>query len=199
MNIRSAFVPAAIRATVAALATSSAALAGSVGGVTVTFTQDTVLSTTTVRATGSLDTVLFGTPVVSQFGSAPWVSPGAGSIYAVPNVPTLKRFFINGFTPPAYGSGGLSSGTYLGPDVFAIEQNGTVGQLSLPTTYVANSPLDAAVRFNGTFATLGIAPGIYSITLPGAQVISYQFATIPAPGAAAVLGLSGLLAARRRR
>lgn len=61
--------------------------------------------------------------------------------------------------------------------------------------------LNYTVQLNGTLQTQDVGGGLFPLQLGAAQLVngSYTFTMVPTPGAAAVLGLGGLVAARRRR
>jgi hypothetical protein len=187
-----------------AMLLAPAALAGVpvvTGGGTLTFTEDTVLNVTTIRFVGSINTA--GMEVVSTgnvlFGSR--MRPFVGDLQLGPGIAPGITYLLNANVWPSFATELTSQtfGTFLGPDRVGFINNGNSDQIRVSDTYVSGSPLDAAAQFSGTFATLGIVPGNYTATVPGNGPITYVFSTIPTPGAAALLGVGGLVAMRRRR
>lgn len=61
--------------------------------------------------------------------------------------------------------------------------------------------LSASALVNGTIQTADVGGGLFPLQLHSGQVMeaSYSFTVVPTPGAAAMLGLGGLAAMRRRR
>ncbi|MBL0926963.1 MAG: hypothetical protein IBJ11_04830 [Phycisphaerales bacterium] len=174
--------------------------------VVITFTEDVSLSTTTIRAVGSLDTSPFtSSQYFEGLGSGAFVRASWGWVNIGPMFrPRIQYFFPAGTIPTLGASGSFASGSFLGPDVFGIAafqstSPGDPARVVLAADYASGSMFNAAAVYGGTFATLGIVPGAYVATLPGDQSLTYQFITIPAPGAAAMLAFGGVLAARRRR
>lgn len=189
------------------MAAVPAALAGDIDpppvitGGTLTFTQDTVSNVTTVRFVGAFNTTgltVLGTGLV-PFNSR--IVPSNGGVQFGPGVAQSINYNLNADIWPSYSGGQapVLTGTFIGPDRVGFGDNGLQDVLRLSDTYVSGTPLDAAMQFTGTFATLGIAPGTYSATVPGNGPINYVFNTIPAPGAAAMLLAGGLFASARRR
>jgi hypothetical protein len=136
------------------------------------------------------------------------------------------QYFINGNIPLLF-NGALAAGTATGQMSLAQLTGFAPPTLATYSTNLAYAPNSAATLFDATAPTAGAAAGLltagetyrwsFSFTLtrtagndPLAGIIStnYQggppslslsFAIIPAPGTAAVLGLAGVLVARRRR
>lgn len=102
-----------------------------------------------------------------------------------------------GFLIGAYGGSGIGLST--GGD--AVNIYDAVGTLIHGVTFGANSPgvtFDNTTGASGaitTFSAVGVNGAFNSVT--GSEVGSPGL--VPAPGAAALMGLGGLLAARRRR
>jgi hypothetical protein len=138
---------------------------------------------------GGLPNIFSGAAASSVTVSSPITLPG-GVVANAPAV-TLNNSYPSLFTV-AFGGANIrfsstsQSFTSSGPNSLNITFNGTAVDLNGIHTGTAN----AAMTMNFTI-------------LSGNQVnYSTSFATgglVPAPGAAAVLGLGGLLAARRRR
>jgi hypothetical protein len=118
----------------------------------------------------------------------------------------------NAFTFTGVGSGYNALSLYFGPtgDAFA-RPFGSIPDL---VTYGSTSPLTPAagtfVQTNGQFSGLGTYSGATSFSI-GDRTVSvtgftfsngsgtFELTVVPAPGAAALIGLGGLLGTRRRR
>ncbi len=111
---------------------------------------------------------------------------------------------VTGFLPA--GSGDPIFGE---PGRYEFSRSG-----SLDSTFIEDTP--SQLEFYSTYANLDAsfapfaAPEIFAppgsflgleaaITQTGTLTVTYEYSTIPAPGAAAVLGLAGLAGLRRRR
>jgi hypothetical protein len=136
------------------------------------------------------------------------------------------QYFINGNIPLLF-NGALAAATATGQMSLAQLTGFAPPTLATYSTNLPYAPNSAATLFDATTPTAGAAAGLltagetyrwsFSFTLtrtvgndPLAEIIStnYQggppsislsFAVIPAPGTAAVLGLGGVVVARRRR
>jgi subtilisin-like proprotein convertase family protein len=92
-----------------------------------------------------------------------------------------------------------------GADLWAAAA-GVLGSVSIPagTFHTTSSGSSAATSMNAAFAGQN-GNGTWTLTITdgtandSGSIAGWQLTIIPAPGAAAVLGLSGLFAARRRR
>ena len=169
--------------------------------IVVNITENTSTNQTMVQATGSLDTALFGTPLTGNFGGGTYLGANQGNIGLMPAPSPADHYTMAQPFMVPFGSGTSTSGTFLGPDIFMINSNGSFAdQLRLPANYVSGTPISAAGLLIGTFTSLGITPDTVVMNLPGEQTITVQFSTVPEP-AAGLLALAGAatLALRRRR
>ncbi|MFN0012533.1 MAG: hypothetical protein ACKVS8_12915 [Phycisphaerales bacterium] len=177
-----------------------AALAGAArGDIVVNFVENPDTSTVTVTATGSLQTAPLGTPIGGNFGFGSSLFPGGGYVALGPSPSIADHWTLGDFAVPFGGGVSFSIGTFVGPDVFQVANNGGADQIRMPANYISGTPITAASIFNGTFVSLNITPATVMLSLPGDQTVTYHFSTLPTPGAAALLAVGGLLAARRRR
>lgn len=127
------------------------------------------------------------------------VNPSTG--YLV--IGSSRADFYRGFSGPAsFGPGtittslssatGTSMGIAVGFDTFVV-----------PAGYLSGAPLNGSVTFNNqTISSLGLTEGSYVYTWgsgSNADTLTINVSSIPTPGAAALLGLGGVMAARRRR
>jgi hypothetical protein len=190
--------PALFVAFAAGLALASPALAGG----TLTFTEDPVANTTTIRFQGSIDTSALTGTEFSELSFFTLFSSATGDVSFGPGIAAGINYRLPANTFPTFGTspGPLVSGTFLGGDRLTFGTNGSINDfVRVPNTYVSGSPLDSAALYSGTFASLNITPGNYTATIPGNAPIVYVFNTIPTPSAAALLAMGGVFAARRRR
>lgn len=154
---------------------------------------------------------------VSQVGPDVVIS-GSGSL----NITGITPLFNSGWVLPSgsrdsarVGAGtALAFGSLSGPATMGT--GGAGGQFASSTTgvpfgittfnsryfvpqdYVSGESLSGTATYNGvTLASLGFAEGTYVYTIP----VTGDTITVivPAPGAAAMLGVGGLVAMRRRR
>ncbi|MBL0871643.1 MAG: PEP-CTERM sorting domain-containing protein [Phycisphaerales bacterium] len=146
------------------------------------------------------------------------VITGSGSI----NTTGMTSLFVTGWTLPynasdgiGVGSGPVSAyagltGPLLGPgasvpvastatgDPFGFTKFN--GRFLLPQNYVSGSPLfGTASYFGQSYTSMGFVPGTYVFNLNNGTGSDTMTVIIPAPGAAAMLGLGGMMAVRRRR
>ncbi len=101
-------------------------------------------------------------------------------------------------TPPGvFGTGtGMMASSGTG-DRFVVFPN----EILVPDGYISGDFLEFSNTYdNASFATAGITPGTYVWTWgSGMNEDSFTLIITPAPGSTALLGLGGLLLARRRR
>lgn len=175
--------------------------AASEANILVQFTENTVTNQVNAVVTGSLDPALFGTRTSAQFATAPQIRPSL-VFSATPFSAFADSYTIGNFFVPFGTVQTNFAGTWTGPDIFYVVENGANDQLRVPQNYVANTPINASLLITGqTYATMNITPSTVVMNLPGSQTVTMQFASIPAPGAAALLGMGGVVAVggRRRR
>lgn len=184
-----------------ALALSLAAGAALGASATAAHAQ-AVMTLTITESAGNLVASASGTlnlAGLSVFGSGG--DAGSGSLYnrgfrAGVNGPYTSYTGFSG--PTAFGGPGgayVSSGT--GP-LFQFEVWN--GRLYLAQGYVSGTPLfSTSTVNNATYASVNLAPGTYTWTYGSGETAGIINLSIPAPGAAAALGMAGLAATRRRR
>lgn len=104
------------------------------------------------------------------------------------------------WTPFGSGLGIFGNWTSSSGDTVALFSDPVLG---VPAGYVSGDPLSATATAAGqTFASIDFVPGTYVTTLVGPTGVSDSVIVnvgIPAPGTAALLGLGGFAAIRRRR
>lgn len=122
--------------------------------------------------------------------------PSFGAVAFTSGITDYYGMTQNTWTPLGpgndFGNWDTSSG-----DAIALFSNPVLG---VPTGYVSGDPLSSsATKFGTTLAALGFAEGVYVTTLTNGNFSDSVRVIIPAPGTAALLGLGGMLAMRRRR
>jgi hypothetical protein len=102
--------------------------------------------------------------------------------------------------PSSFGSGGLALGDSSSGSAFRID--GSLGEVSVATTYASLTPLSGTLTFLGkSFASLGITAGTYVYTAPSDTITLRFVAAVPLPASVLLLAgaLSGLGLMRRRK
>lgn len=173
-----------------ALALAQAATAG--------VTINIVENAGNVEATlsGKIDKNALGSYINNSTGYNGFYPPGGGVSFTFAD---SEYFGISAGTWTPYGGGGFDFWDSSSGDAFHMFTNPVLG---LPVGYTSNSPLSAsAAKFNTNFANLGFTPGTYITTLVNGNFTDTVTVNIgvPAPGAAALLGVAGLASVRRRR
>lgn len=145
----------------------------------------------------------YASPFSSSVGPVNWSATAAGGLYAFNG-----QFSTNNavaltfnFGPDVRGVGGNFFGTDINfnvvPSVVTISlADGTsyVGLVNAASAYTGFYSLGAAI----TSLTIAASPASGTVSVfPTAD--NMQFAVVPAPGAIALLGIAGLVGARRRR
>ena len=96
-----------------------------------------------------------------------------------------------------FGSGDFQTWDFTSGDRVAMFSNPAIG---VPLGYISGSELSgASTKYNATFASLGMTPGVYVNTLVNGDAEDTVTILIPAPGALALFGIAGLATRRRRR
>jgi hypothetical protein len=146
---------------------------------------------------GKIDKSALGALQGTSTGYDGYYPPGGGLSFTTGN----SEFYgisVGTWTP--FGAGGFGNWDTSAGDIFHMFTNPVLG---LPVGYVSNSPLSSsATKFGTNFATLGFNTGTYVTNFTGPNGVSDSVTVnigVPAPGSAALLGLAGLAAARRRR
>ncbi len=148
---------------------------------------------------------LINNPGLATFNGLPNVFSGAAAVAVTANTSITLPGGVVAFAPPV-----TLNNSY--PSLFTVAFGGANIQFSSTSQIFASSgPNNLNIRFEGTAVDLnnvfsGIANAAMTMNftiLSGNQVnYSTSFATsglVPTPGVATILGLGGLLAARRRR
>lgn len=152
-----------------------------------------------VQATLSGDFDLAATQgFISTSGAYNGYSPALGAVAFTSGNTDYYGMTQSTWTP--FGSGGFGNWDASSGDALALFSNPVLG---VPSGYVSGQALSAtATKFGTTLAALGMDVGTYTTTLVGPSGVSDSVIVnvgIPAPGTAALLGLGGLAAIRRRR
>jgi hypothetical protein len=116
--------------------------------------------------------------------------PGAGTV----------ETYNTGISWTPFGDGAFGLWDTASGDAFAMFSNPSIG---LPVGYISGSTLFATARMNGdTLASMGFDLGSFVTVITNGNntdTVTVNINTIPAPGTFAMVGLGGLVVARRRR
>jgi hypothetical protein len=186
---------------------SAAVVNGTMGFVPIgspgTFVGSTLAQATSFNWGGPLH--LINNPGPATFGGLPNIFNGAIAASVTVSSPITLPGGAVAFAPPV-----TLNNNY--PSLFTVAFGGSnIRFSSTSQSFTSSGPNSLNIRFEGTAVDLnnvfsGVANAAMTMNftiLSGKQVnYSTSFATsglVPTPGAAAILGLGGLIAARRRR
>ncbi|UCD75027.1 MAG: hypothetical protein JSV91_14730 [Phycisphaerales bacterium] len=159
------------------------------------FYVEEVGSDVEMTVTGSLDLdATFGYQGVAS-NTTPFFWP-AGALMT--NGDQQSDYYAVGSWTGVFGSGDFQTWDVTSGDRVAMFSDPAIG---VPIGYMSGDPLSgSSTKFNATFASLGMIPGVYVNTLVnGNAVDTVTIQIVPAPGALAFFGIAGLATRRRRR
>ncbi|MEO1497019.1 MAG: PEP-CTERM sorting domain-containing protein [Planctomycetota bacterium] len=169
----------------------------------VTFTVTESAGTITFAGQGSLNTAGVSPDVVFEFQD-PFVESNNPTLILGAEVGNAQILTVddNGDSLDPFGTSSveLPLGSLTG-DILGFQNNGGQFQLILDSNYVSGSPLSASGTFSGTILGVGLTPGTYVYSYDGADGSgpndTITVVVVPEPNTLALLGLGGLIVARR--
>jgi choice-of-anchor A domain-containing protein len=153
-----------------------------------TQTFGSITSSTTIVGNGGLNVIQINGNV--NLTSANLLFHGTPSDIFVVNISGSMALTGSGFVSP-------SGGVYDTRVLLNFTGPGTLTASGTPTVNATILAPNQAANFSGTFGSIYAGGGLTSNFAGGAKIHPTPF--VPAPGTVVLLGLGGLIAARRRR
>ena len=135
-------------------------------------------------------------------GTSGRLFPDVGLIVIGPTT-SVDLLVFEGFSgPSSFGPGDLTGADSGVGDTVGVLQ--VIGVIGVPTGYSSGDPLSGSSTYaGGTFASLGLTPGVYTFTLPNDTFTVVIGAAVPVPATllllvSAVVGVGAVRTWRRR-